>query len=203
MTFNNKDLTPSELKAIEEHRYFLGIELKREVSIDEAIQSFFNKYMEDWRREKTRRDNLEQLQEIQKHKYLKSKEAGRDLGEEAIDEWMKKYAEIWRQEKESLIANGFLSRKITIKNKNGLHVRPSGTLVEIAKKYDCSIYIHKDGMEHYNFKLNGIPFMNVSSVLSLVGLCASMGDEITFIAYGKQAKDALDAIEALLTKENF
>ncbi len=203
MTFDKKDLTPSELKAIEEHRYLLGIELKREVSIDEAIVSFFNKYMDEWRREKTRRDNVEQMQEIQKHKYLRSKEAGKDMGEEAIDEWMKKYAEIWRQEKESLLTNGFLSRKITIKNKNGLHVRPSGTLAGIAKKYDCSIYVHKGGMEHYNFKLNGIPFMNVSSVLSLVGLCAATGDEITFIAYGKQAKEALDEIEALLMKDSF
>jgi|DewCreStandDraft_4_1066084.scaffolds.fasta_scaffold26347_2 phosphotransferase system HPr (HPr) family protein len=203
MTFDNKDLTPSELKAIEEHRYLLGIELKREVSIDEAIISFFNKYMEEWRREKTRRDNLEQIKEIEKHKYLRSKEVGQDLGEKAIDEWMEKYAPIWRQEKESLIRNGFLSRKIKIQNKNGLHVRPSGTLVGIAKKYDCSIYVHKEGMEHYNFKLNGMPFMNVSSVLSLVGLCASMGDEITFIAYGKQAQEALDEIEQLLTKQIF
>ncbi len=94
-------------------------------------------------------------------------------------------------------------KKIKIKNKNGLHVRPSGTLVGIAKKYDCSIYVHTEGMEHYNFKLNGIPFMNVSSVLSLVGLCAAKGDEITFIAYGKQAKETLDEIESLLSRENF
>lgn len=80
---------------------------------------------------------------------------------------------------------------------------PSGILVGIAKKFDCSIYVHKHGMEHYNFMLNGIPFMNVSLVLSLVGLCAATGDEITFVAYGKQAKQALDEIEDLLTRKSF
>ncbi len=67
--------------------------------------------MEEWRKEKTKRDNFEQKKEIEKHKYLRSKEEGRDLGEQAVDEWMKKYAEIWRQEKESLITNGFLLKK--------------------------------------------------------------------------------------------
>ena len=46
------DLTPSELKAIEDHKYFLSQERGAEVSIEEAIGDFLRRYAESWRREK-------------------------------------------------------------------------------------------------------------------------------------------------------
>lgn len=33
-----------------------------------------------------------QINEIQKHKYLESEKAGRDLGQEAVCDWIKRYA---------------------------------------------------------------------------------------------------------------
>jgi phosphotransferase system HPr (HPr) family protein len=198
LNFDEKDLTPAELKAIHDHKYFMALELGKDVTINEAIEDFLEKYRDEWRKEKNRRDNLDQLREINKHKYLRSKEEGRDLGEEAIEEWREKYAEIWRQERESLKRHGFLTRKIRINNERGLHVRPSGTLVGIAREYNCEIYIHKEGMDHYNFAIDGKPYLNVKSVLAaldLVGMCANMGDELEFLSYGEQAKEALDKIE--------
>ena len=199
-----QEIIPSELKAIEDHKYYMSLEQKKQISIEEAITDFISKYEADWLREKTRRDNLAQKEEIEKHKYRRSEQEGRDLGEEAVDEWRQKYAHIWREEQESLIKNGFLERKVMIQNIHGLHVRPSGTLIRIALKYDCDLYVHKDGIDNYNFKINKKPYLNVRSILAtcdLLSLCAAKGDELEFIAYGNQAKDALNEIEDIVNKK--
>ena len=196
-----QEILPSELKAIEDHKYYISLEQKRQISIEEAITDFISKYEADWLREKTRRDNIAQKEEIDRHKYLRSEQEGRDLGEEAVDEWRQKYAHIWREEQESLIKNGFLERKVMIQNIHGLHVRPSGSLVKIALKNDCEVYVHKEGMDNYNFKINKKPYLNVKSVLAisdLLCLCAAKGDELEFIAYGKQAKEALNEIDDIV-----
>jgi phosphotransferase system HPr (HPr) family protein len=196
-----QDLNPAELKAIEDHKYFMSKEQKREVTIEEAIADFLKNYQDNWESRRTKEDNLEQADEIKKHKYLKSQEKGYDVGDEAVEEWRQKYAPIWRAERESLEKNGFQSVKVVIQNKKGLHVRPCGTLVTIAKKFDCDLYVHKAGMEIYNFKINGKPYMNVRSVLAslnLLTLCAAMHDEIEFMAYGRHAGEALKEIETLV-----
>ena len=199
-----KNLIPSELKAIEDHKYYMSVEQKKPVSIEEAIKDFLEKYEGDWCRQKTIKDNLAQREEIEKHKYIRSEQEGRDVGEQAVDEWREKYAHIWRQEQESLERNGFLERKVTIQNIHGIHVRPSGTLVKIALKHDCEVYVHKENMDTYNFKINKKPYLNVKSVLAmsdLLGLCIAKGDELEFISYGNQAKDALDEIESIVNQK--
>lgn len=194
-----KDILPSELKSIEYHRRDMAKELKEEVSIEEAADDFIRNYESAWCKEKTRRDNLEQYDEIKKHRWIKSEKEGHDMGKEAEEEWLSKYASIWREEKESLRKNGFLEKRVTIQNERGLHVRPSGTLVNIARKYDCNLYVHKEGMDHYNFIIGKKKYINVKSVLTdLLRLCAVRGDELYFIASGRQAKEALDEIEDIV-----
>jgi phosphocarrier protein len=200
------NLIPSELKAIEEHKYYMSVEQEKPVSIDDAIKDWILTYKADWLKEKTRRDNLAQNDEMAKHTWIRSEEEGRDLGEEAVEEWMKKYAPIWREDRESLVKNSFLEKKVKIQNTLGLHVRPSATLVRIAKKYDCDLYVHKQGMDNYNFTINKKPYTNVCSlianpIMNLVRLCAGKGDELEFIAYGKQAKDALNEIENIVNNK--
>jgi phosphotransferase system HPr-like phosphotransfer protein len=198
----------SEMPAVEVHKYFMAIEQKKPVSFQDAIKDWNSKYQGDWLKEKTRIDNLKQKEEIDKHKYLRSKQEGRDLGPQAVEEWMQKYAPMWREARESLMQNGLLERKLTIQNILGLHVRPSVTLVGIAKKYDCDIYAHKEGMEDCDFTINKRPYIDVcfcsdseSPAMKLVELCAGKGDELEFIAYGKQAKEALDEIEDITSKK--
>jgi phosphocarrier protein HPr len=186
-----RDITPAELRAIQDHKYFMSEKKGKEVTIEEAIEDFLKLYMDEWRLEKTRRDNMEQV--------LKIRDYMAKGGE--LEDWAEKYAPVWRQERESLQKNEFLNRTVTINIDHGLHVRPSGKLVTIAKKFDCEIYVYREGMEHYNFKLQGKPFMNVKSVLAaleLISMCVSKGEQLEFIAYGKQAKEALDAIERLV-----
>jgi phosphotransferase system HPr-like phosphotransfer protein len=57
-------------------------------------------------------------------------------------------------------------------------------------------------MEYYNFVLNGKEYLNVKSVLSLLQLDAAKGEELEFIATGAQAKEALAAVERLLSQHD-
>ncbi|MEI6085837.1 MAG: HPr family phosphocarrier protein [Verrucomicrobiota bacterium] len=194
------NLSAAELKAIEEHKYFLAQSRGSDVTIEEAIADFVEKYAADWRREKLRLDNLDQRQEIEKHQYLRSQEAGRDIGRSsAAEEWCQKYAHIWRAERESLEKNGFHRLRVTVHDAAGLHLRPASTVAELAKKYDCDLYVHRPGMNFYNFMLEGLPYRNVRSVIGVLSLGAACGDTLDFIATGNDAEAALAALAELLS----
>jgi phosphotransferase system HPr (HPr) family protein len=196
------NLTAAELKAIEEHKYYLSLQRGTEVSIEEAIDDFVQHVAEDWRREKVRRDNLEQRDEIEKHKYLRSLAEGRDIGRSsAAEEWCQKYAHIWRTERESLERNGFQRILVTVHNEEGLHLRPVSAVAGLAAQFDCDIYVYKEGMTYYNFLLEGRPYMNVRSILGLLSVGTALGDTLEFIATGSQAALALEALANLLTQE--
>jgi phosphocarrier protein HPr len=199
MSGQDSNLTAAELKAIEEHKYFLSQKRGTEVTIEEAIADFIAHYAEDWRREKLRRDNLEQRDEIEKHKYFRSMEEGHDIGRSsAAEEWCQKYAHIWRAERESLEQQGFKKITLTVQKQEGLHMRPVSAVAALASQFDCDIYVHRDGMVYYNFLLEGRPYMNVRSILGLLSLGAAPGDRLEFIATGSQAGQALEAVAELL-----
>ena len=92
------DYSPSEQRAIRVHRYYLGIEYRREPSIQETIQSWENRFARSWRRQKSLRDLQAQLREIERHKYFLSKTAGHDVGwEAAAKDWIGSHAGAWRE----------------------------------------------------------------------------------------------------------
>ncbi len=199
MKAKKADLIPSELAAIEKHKYFMSLNQGREVSIDEAIEDFIAKYRADWLHEKQRRDSQDQIKEIERHKYFRSLEEGYDIGSRrASEEWIGNYAHLWREEKESLQAHGFLEIRLIVQNEGGLHIKPASKLAEIARNCDCDMYVHRRGMEYYNFVLNGKEYLNVKSVLSLLQLDAPKGEELEFIATGTGASRALNEVELLL-----
>lgn len=196
------NLTPSELKAIEEHKYFLSENRGVEVTIEEAIADFIEHIADDWRREKLRRDNEDQREEIERHKFLRSQEEGRDIGgHSAAEEWCEKYAHIWRAERESLEQNGFQKIQVTVRNPAGLHLRPVSAVAALATQYNTDIYVHKPGMIYYNLLLEGRPYMNVRSILGLLSVGVALGDKLEFLATGAQAKAALAAVTEFLSTE--
>jgi len=193
------NLTPSELQAIEEHKYFLSRERGIEVSIEEAIKDFLQRFAEDWRRQKARRDILDQRSEIERHRYLRSQELGRDVGSSAAAlEWCEKYASIWRAERESLERNGFRRLSMTVRNPRCLHLRPWSAIAASANRFDCDVYVHRDEMPYWNFTMNRRPFMNVKSVINLLSMGIALGDPLEFLAMGAQAEPALLAMRELL-----
>lgn len=78
----------------------------------------------------------------------------------------------------------------TITDTEGIHARPAGELVKLAKEYGSSISIIKDGKKADAKKLFG-----------LMGLGVKQGMEITIQAEGADEEAAAAALEAFL-KEN-
>jgi len=90
--------TPSERRAIIVHQFYLGLEQRRDVTIEEAIASGEMGPCKKWRRQKMSRDMKAQEREIERHKYLMSEQAGHDVGwEVARDDWLKHHAAAWRR----------------------------------------------------------------------------------------------------------
>jgi phosphocarrier protein HPr len=81
-------------------------------------------------------------------------------------------------------------RILTIVNTKGLHARASAKFVQCAAKFDANVTVIKDGA-----RVSG------TSIMGLMMLGAGMGSEITITADGRQAGEALDALEALLASK--
>lgn len=82
-----------------------------------------------------------------------------------------------------------VSKKVTIKNPTGLHLRPAGELCKTAMQFKAKI----------TFSFGG-GTSNAKSVLSVLGACVKSGDEIELICEGEDEEEALkkmvEAIEA-------
>ena len=78
-----------------------------------------------------------------------------------------------------------VSRKVTVTNPTGLHLRPAGNLCKEAMKYKSMI----------TFQFRDTT-ANAESVLSVLGACVKSGDEITLICEGEDEQEALDALTA-------
>ena len=188
------DLIPSELRAIEIHKYYLSEKEGREVSFEEAMIDFIDNYEADFLCKKLVEDNQAQNQEIQKYKWIESEKEGHDIGrQKAALDWIEKFGSIWREEKESLEENGFVESSVVIENRDGANIEIA-RLAELAHDFDCDIYVHQHGMKNYNFKLFGKKeFFNVKSILSPTYLKSAHGESIVLIATGGRVRDALEA----------
>ncbi len=197
------DLTPSELKAIEIHKYYLSEKEGREVSLEEAIADFLVYYGDEFLLNKHRDDIQQQHREIEKYKWIKSEKEGRDIGEErAAEEWVERYGSLWRAERESLERNGFIEIHTQVRKKEGININMV-ELADIARRNNADLYLHKDHMKHYNFILFGKKaYLDVKSILCPKFLDAVHGEHIEFIATGEGAHAALEAAEALIEKTN-
>ena len=82
-----------------------------------------------------------------------------------------------------------VSKKVTIKNPTGLHLRPAGESCKTAMQFKAKITFSFEGGTS-----------NAKSVLSVLGACVKSGDEIELICEGEDEEEALkkmvEAIEA-------
>ncbi|WP_185984033.1 HPr family phosphocarrier protein [Aureimonas mangrovi] len=78
-------------------------------------------------------------------------------------------------------------RTLTIVNRRGLHARASAKFVQTAEAFDAELTIGRDGL-----------CVGGQSIMGLMMLAAAQGTTIEVSAAGPQAKEALDAIEALV-----
>ena len=80
---------------------------------------------------------------------------------------------------------------VVVKNKNGLHARPSSVLAEAALTFpETAITIRRGDL-----------LVDAKSIMELLLLEAHRGAELTIAADGPQAKDAIKALESLFDRE--
>lgn len=80
-----------------------------------------------------------------------------------------------------------ISKKVTIKNPTGLHLRPAGLFCKMALKYESKITFHYRDTEG-----------NAKSVLSVLGACIKSGDTIEIVCEGNDEEKALEAMVELV-----
>jgi len=76
---------------------------------------------------------------------------------------------------------------ITVKNPTGLHTRPGTEFVQLAKTFESDIIVKKGEKE-----------ANAKSIVKLLKIGISCGDEITVSASGSDEDKAIEALTAYI-----
>jgi phosphocarrier protein len=80
-----------------------------------------------------------------------------------------------------------LTRIVTVPNRRGLHARAAAKFVALAERFGASVDVVKDGQS-----------VSARSIMGLMMLGAGPGTPIELRAEGWDAKEALDALAALV-----
>ena len=79
-------------------------------------------------------------------------------------------------------------KSMEIKLQNGLEARPVAVLVQIASKYDSTVYIEVEGKK-----------VNAKSIMGMMSLALAPGEKVTVIADGTDEDDAIFGMENYLS----
>lgn len=80
-----------------------------------------------------------------------------------------------------------IAEKVTIKNEQGLHMRPAGVLAKVAAKYPCDVKL-----------ITGEKEINAKSIMMIIGGCIKCGMDVEIVCNGEQEEEALEEIKALV-----
>ena len=74
-------------------------------------------------------------------------------------------------------------QKVTLTNEIGLHARPASIFIRAAVQYPCDIIVEKNGRSY-----------NAKSIMSVLSISASNGDELVLKASGDKEEEAVKAL---------
>lgn len=77
--------------------------------------------------------------------------------------------------------------KVTIKNEQGLHMRPAGVLAKAIAKYPCDVIL-----------VVGEKEVNAKSIMNIIGACIKCGMEIEIKCNGEQEEEAMQTVKELV-----
>ena len=80
-----------------------------------------------------------------------------------------------------------LTRVVTVPNRRGLHARAAAKFVTLAERYGASVDVVRDGQS-----------VSARSIMGLMMLGAGQGSQLELQADGWDAKEALEALAALV-----
>src|SRR5438552_17573318 len=83
-----------------------------------------------------------------------------------------------------------ITKELIVINKLGIHARPAAMFVKTANRFDCDIFVEKDGE-----KVNG------KSIMGLMMLAAGPGSKLLVYAEGHDAAHAVGEIETLVKRK--
>ena len=83
-----------------------------------------------------------------------------------------------------------ITKELIVTNKLGIHARPAAMFVKTANRFDCDVFVEKDGE-----RVNG------KSIMGLMMLAAGPGSKLMIFAEGEDAARAVVEIEALLKRK--
>ncbi len=83
-----------------------------------------------------------------------------------------------------------VAKKLEIKNKLGLHARAAALLVQTVNRFSAEVQISKDGQ-----------VVDGRSIMGVLTLAATKGSKIHIEAKGRDAEEAVRAIEKLVEKK--
>src|SRR5689334_16749485 len=82
------------------------------------------------------------------------------------------------------------TKQFLVSNKLGIHARPAAMFVKVANRFNCDIFVEKDGE-----KVNG------KSIMGLMMLAAGPGSKLIVHADGHDASAALAELETLVNRK--
>ena len=88
------------------------------------------------------------------------------------------------------MADEKLTKELTLKNKYGMHVRPAGLFAKIASRFNADVEVEKDG--------NVVSGKSIMALMTLEAVC---GTTLRVSAWGPQAREVLDELEALVSRK--
>jgi len=83
-----------------------------------------------------------------------------------------------------------MTKDFLVSNKLGIHARPAALFVKTANRFECDVFVEKDGE-----RVNG------KSIMGLMMLAAGPGSKLTVHAQGPDASKAIAEIEALVKRK--
>ena len=83
-----------------------------------------------------------------------------------------------------------ITKELVVINKLGIHARPAAMFVKTANRFECDVFVEKDGE-----RVNG------KSIMGLMMLAAGPGSKLLVFAEGEDAAKAVVELEALLRRK--
>jgi phosphocarrier protein len=85
-----------------------------------------------------------------------------------------------------------MERTVLIKNRAGLHARPSALIAQTASRFSCDVLIKKEGVSGW---------MNGKSVLGIMSLEGCFGEVVIIRCEGEDEERAMKSIIGLFNKK--
>ncbi|PTM56626.1 HPr family phosphocarrier protein [Desmospora activa] len=81
-------------------------------------------------------------------------------------------------------------KQVTVNLKAGLHARPAALFVQEANKFSAEVFVSKENKK-----------VNAKSIMGIMSLAVAKGTEIVISAEGDDAANAVEALAAIVSKE--